>query len=193
VRLPVIKIVPDDVTIWLVYAGVRRRHLNDFLRSRSVFLELPGFVADERTFDSLENIEKSLAVSNAVRRWLIDQRGARPSAANVSPQTFEPGSAEARGFASQVGNITRMFVDMKVGDVVLCPPIGHYLPMLIGEVTEEWRPNQVISLPFFDQEPMPVRKVRWLSERLTRSSFPPKVSRYLQNQHAISQVDPSFS
>jgi hypothetical protein len=181
--IPIIRVVPENVSMWLVYAGVRRRHLDLFLRSRSVFLELPAFAATDDSFSDIDLLRRHLAMSDAFRVWLREQRGEPPSrhVRQYRAPAFASNTPEARSFNAEVGNIQRMFSDVKPGDLVLCPPIGHFKPFLIGEVTKPWVAADVLEVPFFDNEEIPVRKVRWLNTRLSRRDFPVFIAKHLIN------------
>lgn len=186
-----IRIVRPDVAVWLVYAGKGRRFWDLFHRSSSIFLSLPGFDANERVFQSSELMRRHLAMADAVGKWVTGATNSpplrRPSAYNPFP--YRTGSAEAKSFSAELGNIERMFVEAKVGDLVLCPPYGHFEPFLVGEISQPWRKSDDIEVPLFEGEAVPARKVRWLPTALARRDFSPRVSRRLQNQHAITRMD----
>lgn len=194
-EFPRIKIVQPDVSIWLVYAGYRRRHFEQFRRTNRIFLDLPGFGANSTTFENDDEIGRRLAMSRTLRKWLLNQEGARPSNQFTSyqPETYPSGSTEARGLAAEIGNVFRMFVQAKPGDIVISPPIGHYNRMLVGEIVGDFNPDHSVDVSYWDNEAVPARRVRWLSTNITRRSFSSSLARSLQNQHAISQIDEGFT
>ena len=189
-----IRLFKSDVSVWLVYAGRGRRFFDLFRQSGSVFLSLPGFEANDGVFDSDELIRKHLAMSDAIGRYASGATNTppsrRPSAYNQYP--YQTGSTEAKSFAAELGNIYRMFVNAKPGDLVLSPTVGHFDPYLIGEITHSWRKADDLQVSVLQGETVPTRKVRWLNTALARRDFPPRVSRRLQNQHAITRVDDSL-
>jgi hypothetical protein len=192
-EIPRIKLVSEDVSIWLVYAGIRRRHLDEFRRSKTVFLETPGFNANKNTFSDFDEVRQRLAMSDAIRRWQLQKNGPRPSRRFANYQPPGPQSADFKSFLAEAANIDRLFNEVKVGDLVLSPPLGHFNPFLIGEITKEWEPDDAIGIPFFEDELVPVRRVRWLANHLSRRDFSNNLAKRLINRHAISEVDPAFT
>jgi hypothetical protein len=194
VELSRIRLIRNDVSVWLIYAGTGRRFFELFRDTRSVFLSLPGFDANDRVFESEELIRRHLHMSDAIGRYV---RGAtntppsrRPSAYN--PYPYQTGSTEAKSFAAELGNVIRLFVDAKAGDLVMSPPYGHFDPFLIGEITHPWRKTDDTPIALLQGEIVPARKVRWLNTALARRDFPARVSRRLQNKHAITKLDPEY-
>lgn len=186
-----IRLVRDNVAIWLVYAGRGRRYFELFREKGVVFLNLPGFNANDRVFESDESIRKHLAMSDEIYRWLRSARNSPPSrqASSYSAYPHKSGTSDAKSFNAEAGNIQRMFVEAKVGDIILSPPVGHYDPFLVGEIRTAWNKSDDIEVPFLQGEVVPTRKVRWLNVALARRDFPPRVSRRLQNPLAISKID----
>jgi hypothetical protein len=193
-ELSQIRLVRDDVAIWLIYAGRGRRFYEIFQQSKSVFLNLPGFNATERVFESDELIRRHLKMSDEIFRYVSGARNSPPSrrAANYNPYPYASGTAEAKSFAAELGNIERLFVEAKPGDIVMSPPFGHFDPYLIGEIRRTWTKDDDLEIEMLQGEAVPTRKVRWLNVALARRDFPARVSRRLQNQHAITRVDPIF-
>jgi len=189
-----IRLIREDVAIWLVYAGRGRRYFDTFQTSGSIFLNLPGYEANERVFASTELMRRHLAMSDEIFQWVIGSRNDPPSrnAASYSPYPHKSGTTDAKSFSAEIGNIQRMFVEAKVGDLILSPPYGHFEPFLIGEITHRWRKEDDLELPSLNNEKVPVRKVRWLNSALARRDFPPRVSRRMQNQLAISKLDERY-
>jgi hypothetical protein len=189
-----IRIIPNDASIWLIYAGVRRRYFELFQETQRIFLELPGFSADAHTFQSEEQVRRHLAMSDQVRRFV---RGAIPeppsrTANDYDPTPYEPGTPDAKSFSAEVGNILRLYVEAKPGDLVLSPPVGHFDPMLIGEIETSWSRDDDLQVFALDNELVPARKVKWLDVALARRDFPPRVSKRVQNQLAITLFDAEY-
>lgn len=189
-----IRLIRDDVAVWLVYAGRGRRFFELFRDTRSVFLSLPGFNANENVFQSEEALRRHLAMSDAIGRWVSGASNTPPSRnpATYNPYPYISGTSEAKSFAAELGNIDRLFKEAKVGDLILSPSLGHYDPYLIGEITQKWSKEDDREIPLLQNEIVPTRRVRWLNTALARRDFPVKVSKRLQNQHAITRVDPDF-
>lgn len=129
-------------------------------------------------------------MSDAVGRYVSGATSVPPSRRPLgyNPYSYQAGSTEAKSFAAELGNIYRMFIDAKPGDLVLSPTVGHYDPYLIGEITGPWRKEDDLPIPLLQGEIVPARPVRWLNTALARRDFSPRVSRRLQNQHAITRL-----
>jgi hypothetical protein len=193
-ELSTIKILRDDVKIWLVYAGYKRRFFEDFAQSNRVFLNLPGFDAAAGVFQSDELMRRHLAMSDAVSAYV---RGAIPAVPSRLPTSYNPyphipGTAEARSFSAELGNITRLFVDAQVGDLVMSPPTGHFDPFLIGEIATAWSKNDDLEVPKLLGEIVPTRRIKWSNVVLNRQDFPTRTSKRLQNRHAITLLDDEY-
>ena len=192
--LPSVRFIAPDVCIWLVYAGRGRRQFDVFKKNSAVFLEIPGFDAAQDTFYDDASIRQHLRMSDAVREFASGKTAAAPVRRPTQYSNL-PGSGktpEGKRFNAAVGNISRLYRDAKVGDLVLCPPLGHYDPFLIGEITQPWNVDDTLGLDVFGQEAVPIRKVKWLPTTVGRRDFPVKLAKVLQNQHAISIIDPVF-
>lgn len=186
-----IRLIPTDASVWLVYAGRGRRFFQTFRDTRSIFLSLPGFNATENVFASDELTRRHLAMSDAVGRWISGATNSPPSRnpATYNPYSHQAGTSEAKSFSADLGNISRMFKEAKPGDLVLSPTVGHYDPYLIGEISHGWKKTDDREIPLLQSEIVPTRKVRWLNTALARRDFTSRVSRRLQNQHAITRMD----
>ena len=177
-----------------MYAGVGRRFFDDFRQSNRVFLNLPGFNAVDSTFDSEEEIRRRLAMSDEINRYIRGSTQTPPSRnpANYSPYPYDNQSSDGRSFSAELGNIDRLFVDAKAGDLVLSPSSGHFEPFLVGEIVGPWSKGDDLAVERLLGEIVPARKVRWLNVALARRDFPVRVSKRLQNRHAITRLDDDY-
>lgn len=190
-EFPNFKFISPDVSVYLYYAGRNRKYLNVSRLDNAVFLDIPGFLTDKDTFNSDEDIIRSLNRSIAVRRNLR-QDGSYPQAGALSSYGGSPPLLDGkvdRSFAADLGNIRTLFCDINIGDVIIMTPQDHYGHLLIGEITREWTDDQVMDLPGETGNPLPYREVKWLSHDLTRRDFPARVARLMQNRKAISRID----
>lgn len=189
--LPDTKFLRDDVNVWLVYSGNRRKFFEDFIENSAIFLDLPGFAANEHTFEREENLRRHIRMADAIRDYHRGRTSTPPSrrADTYSGIAVSSKDPEGRSFNAEVGNAQRMFLDAKVGDVILSPPMGHYDPFLIGVVSAEWTPDQVAFARTYGEDALPARLVDWQSVSVSRRQFPDEVAKPLQNPHAISLVD----
>tara|TARA_R110000822_G_scaffold124122_6_gene258669 strand:+ start:330 stop:1181 length:852 start_codon:yes stop_codon:yes gene_type:complete len=158
-----------------------------------VFLETPGFNANENTFSDYDEIRNRLAMSDAIRKWQLHQDGDRPTKRVGAYMPPNHNDSNFKSFNQEVGNIERLFKEVKVGDIIMSPPLGHFKSFLMGEVTKGWSPDDVIEVPYFDNELVPVRKIKWLSGNVSRRDFPNNLAKRLINRHAISEVDPVYT
>lgn len=189
-----IKILSDDASVWLVYAGRGRSFIDEFYALNTMFLSLPGFAASSAVFASDQLMRRHLAMADQVAKWIFGIRSTAPSrlATSYSPSPYVAGTSEAKGFAADLGNIRRMYVEAKAGDLVLSPRRGQLDPFLIGEVRSNWDAGDTLPIGTLDGEIVPVRKMRWLDTALARRDFSPRIARRLQNQHAITRLDDRF-
>lgn len=193
-ELTKIKLLRDDVKIWLVYAGSQRRFFEDFRQSNGIFLNLPGFDAFDSTFESEELIRQHLAMSDSVARFIRGATNVPPSrnASTYNAYPYESKTPESRSFAAELGNISRMFIDAKPGDLVISPAHGHFDPFLVGEIVGNWSKNDDIAVAKLLGESVPTRRVRWLNVALARRDFAVRTSKRLQNRHAITLLDDDY-
>lgn len=185
-----IRLLKDNAKVWLVYSGINRRFHDDFVNSRSVFLNLPGFAGTPNVFDDEAILRQHLARTWAISDYVRGVSASRPTQAlsNYSSYPFASGTSEARSFSAEVGNILRLFSQAKVGDLILVPGRGAYAPYLVGEITSKFAAADTLAVGKLGGEEVPVRKVRWLSTIITRNDFPPRVGKRLINRHAITEV-----
>ena len=96
--------------------------------------------------------------------------GAKDNPASRTPNLYpiEAGdisTKRGRRFNAEVGNVISLFTRLKHGDMVLSPSLGHYNPMLIGEVVGDWTPGDLIAIEYQRAgitEDVPFRRVRWI-------------------------------
>lgn len=189
-----IRILRDDAAVWLVYAGRGRSFIDEFYAENAIFLSLPGFAASTAVFESDDLTRRHLAMADQVARWVFGIRTVPPirQASTYAPNPYVAGTAEAKGFSAELGNIRRMYRDAKAGDLVLSPRRGQLDPFLIGEIRSNWTPGDELAISTLNAELVPIRKVKWLDTALARRDFPPRIARRLQNQHAITRLDDRF-
>ena len=182
------------MAVWLVYAGYNRRFLNDFAANNRVFLNIPGFDATPQAFADRAIMRRHLAMSDAVADYI---RGHAPNNPSRNPNLYsstpyETGTTDARKFSAELGNISQLFTQAKIGDVVMCPGNGQYDPFLVGEITRNWAKADDFAVPQLAGEFVPTRRVRWIDVAATRRDFAPRTAKRLYNRHAITQVDRRF-
>jgi hypothetical protein len=162
--------------------------------TQRVFLDLPGFLTSDGIFEDEARIIQSLNRAGEVRRYLREPINFSRPQALTAYQTSIPSvnGRPDRSFIADLGNIRTMFVDLKVGDLVIMTPSNHYDSLLIGEVKSEWSIDHVMDMPENEEYGLPFREVSWLSHDLTRRDFPARVAQRLQNRKAITRVDSDY-
>lgn len=189
--LPAFRFIEPDVAVYLYYAGRDRKFMKTSQAEEAVFLDLPGFLTDASTFASEDGMIRSLNRADAVKRYLRDPVNApRPGPiSSFSKMIPHVENRIDRSFVADLSNVRTMFVDMKIGDIVMMTPSDHYERLLIGEVKSDWNPDQTMTLPGQADNALPYREVTWLSHSLSRRDFPVNVARKLQNRKAITRID----
>ena len=193
-QLPTFKHLRPDTAIYLYYAGRDRKYMALSRATERVFLDIPGFLTDEHTFDDEASMIQRLNRATAVKRNLRYPES-YPAARELSAFEKTPPTINGfvdRSFAADLGNIRTMFIDMVPGDIVIMTPLNHYDNLLIGEVDEPWHESQVMMLPEQGNNPLPFRSVKWLSHGLTRRDFPADIARRMQNRKAITKIDEDY-
>ena len=185
------RVIPDDHSIWALHSGRRKRQYSNFNEFNCVFLEVPGFSATPSTFDSIETIRQHLRMSDSVKQYCEGRTDTPPS---YNPNTYGSGPANReiareRGFNSAIGNVRSLYKEAKVGDLVMVPGVGQYAGVLIGEFTSEFSPRDEIRVVQFDEESVPIRKVKWISKSIEKRRFSRAISRGLENRHAIINLN----
>lgn len=190
-ELSEIRLLRPDAKIWLVYAGYNRRFLDAFATNNRVFLSLPGFDASPVAFENETEMRRHLAMSDAVARYIRGHTANAPSrnVAGYSPTPYVGNTPEARRFGAELGNIDRLFRQMKIGDIVMSPAANQYDPFLIGEVRTRWSKADDLAIDKLEGEIVPTRRVRWLNVALTKRDFAPRTAKRLVNRHAITLID----
>ncbi|MCW2399671.1 hypothetical protein [Sphingobium sp. B2D3C] len=193
-ELSPIRLLRDDVAVWLIYAGSNRRFLDDFSNNNRVFLNIPGFDATPAAFRDDVLMRRHLAMSDAVNELIRGHTTAHPSRNPLDylPNPHAGNTPSARQFAAEIGNITRLFKMAKIGDIVMSPGHGQFDPFLIGEISSNWSKSDDLVVPQLENEIVPTRRVRWINAVATRRDFAPRTARRLINRHAITMIDRRF-
>ncbi|WP_230631138.1 hypothetical protein [Sphingomonas sp. Leaf37] len=192
--LPLFRFIEPDVGVYLYYAGRDRKYMRISQAESAIFLDLPGLATDPDTFSTEGTMTRALNRADATKRYLRDPTSnPRPLATtSYSENVPEVDGRLNQSFIADLSNLRTMFVDMKVGDVVIMTPSNHYDPLLIGEVKTRWNDNEVLHLPEQGENAVPYRSVNWLSHSLSRRDFPVQVARRLQNRKAITRIDETY-
>jgi hypothetical protein len=157
------KIVTDANKAWVVHAGRAQQHSIDFMGRGVVFLETPSLNLLDVLLDNKLDVRRALRRSIALDTHYNTTGSAAPSAslADYDGDTFDDTKLTALA-----GGISRMFGQMKIGDVIISPGIirGEVfnIPAIhFGEVVEPYDPLDVISGNHTKSRSVPVRRVKW--------------------------------
>lgn len=192
--IPSFTFIRDNVGIYLFYAGRNRKFFDETRRNAALFLDLPGFTADSRTFVDHGRIVQSTYRAHAARKYLSRPiENPRPRAASeYSTELPTVGRRVDRSFLADVINTQILFAEISIGDVIILTPQNHYDPILLGEVQTDWNPDQVLNVEAFGEFAVPFRQVRWVPHDLSRSDFARDVARRMQNRRTVTRVDPRY-
>lgn len=192
--IPNFKLIKQDTSVYLFYAGQNRKFFDDTKQTSSLFLDLPGFQADENTFSDRDLINQSVYRARAARRYLSrPAEHPRPRPANEYPSlTPSIDGRLDRGFLADSVNTEILFSEVKSGDVIIITPRSHYDPILLGEVIGEWSTDDFLVLPEFGEFSVPFRKVKWITHSLARSDFSRPVAKRMHNRRTITKIDQNY-
>jgi len=194
VQLSPIRLLREDTSVWLIYAGYERRFLDDFVVNNRVFLNIPGFDATASVLADATLLRRHLAMSDAIAEKVRGHTNIAPprNPAGYSPNPYPANTADSRRFSAEIGNIYRLYTEAKIGDMVMSPGRGQYDPFLIGEITTNWSKADDLAVPQLDNEIVPARRVKWIDAVASRRDFAPRTARRLVNRHAITLIDTRF-
>jgi len=194
VELSPIRLLRDDVAVWLIYAGYNRRFLSDFADNNRVFLNIPGFNATPAALEDEVLMRRHLAMSDAVNEVIRGHTNTAPSRnpLDYSPTPYTANTPDSRQFSAEIGNIIRLYKKAKIGDIIMSPGHGQFDPFLIGEITNNWSKADDLVVAQLENEIVPARRVRWINAVATRRDFAPRTAKRLVNRHAITLIDRRF-
>jgi hypothetical protein len=179
------KVIDPDQQLWALFPGKNRRYTELFLARKIAFLELPGVNLRPALLVPAadEVLRRHLALSAAIADYY---RGG-PAPASRNANAYQPDYSQAAHAA--VGNTRAMYQRVSAGDLVIMADRSWYDPVHIGEVTSNFEPGDVISLPdVFGDEDIPVRKIKWLPVSEQRRQLPERLSQLLSNRKAIIRL-----
>lgn len=178
------KIVAPSTSIWIVFPGRARRLLNLFLGHDVIFLEAPGVGLTPEIANNVAALRQRTRLSAAIAASyrLVDPTP--PPSRNLAD--YKDGPLEDGGQNVLASNLKKMFGRMKKGDLVVVPD-RLFAPIHFGEVISDFAAADTISIATFGNELLPVRKVRWLNNGVSRNLIPMDLQqRYLSKPPAIS-------
>ncbi|MFD2205430.1 hypothetical protein [Kiloniella antarctica] len=184
------KIIQEDHRVWALHAGRGKRQYEFFSDHSQVFLELPGISLTEDTFESVHSIRQHLRMSMEVYRFSSGSVDIPPNrrAESYSGEPAEANVVGEKGLNAAVGNVCSLYRDAQIGDLVIVPGRGQYNPVLIGEIESNFSEEDGITVPHFNNEIIPTRRVRWINKNIEKRSFSSPLAKRLENRHAIINI-----
>lgn len=181
------KIITPDQKIWLVHAGKGKKYYEIFKRQNIVFLDMPGLDLTLESLTSVEKIRQHVRMAEARRKYhFSDEKLA--SAPSKNPSTYESGASDdVRG---DVGNIQGLFASAKQGDLVLVTGRGPFESILIGEISDEFNPEDTLTLEKKPYASVQYRKVKWVSTKYAKKDFGQEIAeKKLVNRKAVVNIE----
>ncbi|GAB3130416.1 hypothetical protein [Novispirillum itersonii] len=178
------RIISEDHGVWAMFPGRGKKFLDSFRANSVVFLDVPGISLTPDVLADDELLKKHIGMARSVQSWHQNKKvDAEPSR---NPADYNP--RQTRNLISALGNVRALFDTAEVGDLILVASRDMYEPILVGEIRTPFDPEDVINFHIYDQETIPVRRVRWLPIRVLRTTLSKDLSNLLSNQHAILTV-----
>lgn len=184
------KIIAPETGIWVVFPGRSRRLLNAFHGHNAIFLETPGLDLRPEKANDVAAIRQRVRMSHAIQQYLRATGPTKTPSRN--PDSYEDGPLEDGSLTVLATNIRKMFAKMKVGDLIIVPD-KLFAPIYFAEVVSDFLAKDTISIERYGNERIPVRKIRWLNDGVSRNLVPISLQqKYLSKPPAISAVGRSF-
>lgn len=177
------KIIPEQHSVFNLHPGKGKKFYETFSSGEMVFLDYPGMIL--RRGDSLasDDLAARLSMSLAVKKWFSRRQQGEPPPRDLEAYRDATRSIRLR---THVANINGLYFKAKRGDLVVCPGGTFRSPVLIGEIIDDFDGNHYATLPYYGDERLPARKVKWLSARRLRGTFSAPVLDMLQQRRALT-------
>ena len=163
------KIIAPETGIWVVFPGRSRRLLNAFHGHNAIFLETPGLDLRPEKANDVAAIRQRVRMSHAIQQYLRATGPTKTPSRN--PDSYEDGPLEDGSLTVLATNIRKMFAKMKVGDLIIVPD-KLFAPIYFAEVVSDFLAKDTISIERYGNERIPVRKIRWLNDGVSRNLVP---------------------
>ena len=183
------KFLPHGHKVFVLHPGFRKRQFDVFKTRSSVFLEIPGFVPSESTFQSDSEIARRIRLSREVEKYIFsDEDGVENPVRDPNRYSGSPSDS----ISSAMHNVITLFRDARPGDLVLCPGSGPFSPVLCGELVKEVDHDDVMPVEYFSSELLPFRPVNWVNRNIRRVDFGHLFAKRLANRRAIIEISDNF-
>lgn len=179
-----IRYISPNIKIWRLYPGERRDLSDVFLNTETVFLDLPSLRLSPHSLEDRRFLNAQIARAWDVRAWhraLEDERPTTPG--NVEDYLD---TVNSRSTGQQYGNIRSLYFDAKEGDLIVVPvDAGFESYIMIGEITDVFRPSDHQRIDIYGSDVVPFRRVRWISPSARTRLFSSRLAGELRGRRAI--------
>lgn len=178
-----VKTIDESSNIWVLHPGRGKRQFDTFKQANKVFLEMPGVDIEMDDVDNDEWLRKQIRYSNEILKLY-----ARSNLASLNRDIDSYSGDSDRYINSQLGNLKALYFLAKKGDLIIVPDKGHYTQIMIGEITDDFSVENKMVVDNLAEMPVHCRNVRWLDIEATKQALSSKLSKQLENRHAIIKI-----
>ena len=182
------RVVGPEEDFFVVRPGKGFTLYDAFDRQSVVFLDFPdldleAFAAAARG----STLRREMAQRSAIiRQWHLGKRKLSEPARDI--QAYN-GRAYKAQLGKHIAGIERLYFQLEPGTLIIVPPPSAYDNVLVGVL--EGGVDTIRNVGIYPDEPIPVRRVRWLGRR-PKGDFSPGARERLDNPNPLVQLDRSF-
>lgn len=183
---PRVRILEDDHQVFVLHPGRAKKFYEDFSRTKSAFLDLPG-----AKFDAIPDIEDDdvrsvIRMSNAIRGW-YNKKKPKDKKPSENPNDYR---AKTPGLPpSHTANAAHhLYTDAKPGDLLVVPGLGYHSPVLLAEFADEFDPDYLVDAGRYDLHKLPARRIKFLSFYKKKYEFSSRLVQLMQNRQALIKI-----
>lgn len=183
---PSLRVIDEGHQIFVLHPGDGKRFYNDFLATKSVFLDIPGVVFENKPDVNDENTRQLLRMSRAIGGW---HKSGRPTDKTPSrvPSDYAV-RTEGREAPRFIKEVKTLYVDAKPGDLIVIPGPGYNSAVLLAELSEEFDPKFLVDATRYGADRIPARRVKFLQTGYAKYEFGRRAIQLMQNRQAIIRV-----
>lgn len=181
------RILSAEEPIYVLFPGEGYSLFETMRRKNVLVLDFPGLpLGDAKKFADLDQAVERMAMAVRIRNW---HRAGRPSdtkPSRVLADYKRHTVTERRGL--YLGALEALIFTAKPGTLVVVPGPGHWGEVLVGEVIGQ---RTSVTDPAYGDEPLPARRVRWLS-RKPKAAFSEELITRLPTPNPFTLLDKSY-
>lgn len=183
------RFIDDKAKVYILFPGPGYRYFNTMEQEEAVFLDIPGFpIFQTGDVPQRSDIIKSIVVSDRVRDWHSHNRPLDKEPERRLDYVKDYNVTQWRQqFGAMVENF---FNNIKLGDIIIVPGPKEESNVLFGEIIDAPGSSFAVQAPFYDDEYIPARKVRWI-QRIQRRGLPRWLDNKIPNQNPLRQIERS--